>query len=172
MRISPGSPTPPHSCPRSHTLRRPCCRRTCGTRSPTRSGCAPPAELGPLRCAVLRCAAAAGRAGPDLRGCLPCAQPGHLPEGGPCCAGSTSPSSRRRPPGASRSSAPSSVRATLGRGPATAGPLLTPPQRIAGNWLVCLGMWQATAAQDIIGKLFGGAPPRRAAPRCAGTCQT
>ncbi len=23
------------------------------------------------------------------------------------------------------------------------------------NWLVCLGVWQATAAQDIIGKIVG-----------------
>ena len=35
-------------------------------------------------------------------------------------------------------------------------PLQEPDSRwCTGNFLVCLAMWQATAAQDIIGKIFG-----------------
>ena len=38
------------------------------------------------------------------------------------------------------------------------------------NWLVCLGVWQATAAQDIIGKIVGifCAPPVYCSCRLAG----
>ena len=39
---------------------------------------------------------------------------------------------------------------------ATQPPLQEPNSRwCTGNFLVCLAMWQATAAQDIIGKIFG-----------------